>query len=85
MDKYKINYHLSLLNYPQYKKALRLIPKALGITKLTFYHYRKVQVGDRYDIPYEKVKMLEIILDATEGLENYAIKAKSLADMKDDS
>lgn len=84
MDKYKINYYLSLLNNYQYKKALRLIPKALNIAKLTFYHYRRIQIGDRHDIPYEKVKMLEIILGATNGLENYVIKAKHLTDMHDD-
>lgn len=84
MDKYKINYYLGLLNNSDYKKALRVIPKALGISPPTLHNYRNLQIGDRQDIPHARVKILEVILGASEGLENYQIKAKALGDMKEE-
>ncbi|ATP58362.1 hypothetical protein CPT03_18790 [Pedobacter ginsengisoli] len=59
--KYKIDEAIRQLNLPNYKAALRIIPRELGIASNTFHNYRKLKITDKADIPYEMVRKLEIM------------------------
>ena len=61
--KYKIDEAIRKLNLPNYKAALRIIPRELGIASNTFHNYRKLKVTDKADIPYEMVRKLEIMFN----------------------
>lgn len=79
IDKYKINDFLDSLTVREYKFAMKQIPLILDVSMNTFHNYRKIKVGDRQDIPYEKVKLMEILFDVKSGgLENAKIAGKSL-------
>lgn len=71
MDKYKINYYLNQLDRGRYRSAVRLIPKILEVSSYTFHKYRALKIGDSTDIPYSKVKKLELLFRAEGGMENY--------------
>ena len=79
IDKYKINDFLDSLTVREYKFAMKQIPKILDVSMNTFHNYRRIKVGDRQDIPYEKVKLMEILFDLKSGgLENAKVTGKSL-------
>jgi hypothetical protein len=79
IDKYKINDFLDSLTVKEYKFAMKHIPRILDVSMNTFHNYRKIKVGDRQDIPYEKVKLMEILFDVKSGgLENAKVTGKSL-------
>lgn len=77
--KYKIDEEMNKLNLPQYKAALKIIPEELGISFNTFHNYRKINIGDKTDIPYESVRKLEKYFKLKEGqLINISVEGKSL-------
>lgn len=77
--KYKVNNHLEKLTVKEYKAAIRIIPEVLDVAVNTFHNYRKIKLHDTQDIPYEKVKMLEILFGVRPGeLENFAITGEPL-------
>lgn len=77
--KYKIDEAMKRYNLPNYKAALRLIPKALDIAFNTFHNYRKLSLDDKADIPYVIVRKLEMIFEMKNGeLANFKIECKSL-------
>jgi cell division FtsZ-interacting protein ZapD len=77
--KYKIDEEMNKLNLPKYKAALKIIPEELGISFNTFHNYRKINIGDKADIPYELVRKLEKQFKLKEGqLVNFPIESKSL-------
>jgi len=81
-DKYKINYFLDKLTVKEYKFAMKMIPKMLDISMNTFHNYRRIKIGQPQDIPYEKVKLMEILFDTESGaLENVKMDGKSLVQL----
>jgi len=82
IDKYKINAILDNLTVKEYKFAMKTIPKVLDVSMNTFHNYRKIKLGDVQDIPYEKVKLLEILFGIENGsLANERLRGKSLAEL----
>jgi len=79
MYKYRINYFLAALPMKDYRKALKIIPKAINVSINTFSNYRNIKLTDEQDIPHQKVQMLEKIFNLRSGeLENYDVEYKSL-------
>ena len=77
--KYRINTYLDTLTIKEHKEAMKLIPELLQISINTFHNYRRIKIGDLQDIPYEKVRMMEILFEMQEGtLINYKIEGKNL-------
>ncbi|QNK62777.1 hypothetical protein H7F33_19950 [Pedobacter sp. PAMC26386] len=82
IDKYKINYFLDKLTVKEYKFAMKIIPEKLNVSMNTFHNYRRIKVGETQDIPYEKVKLMEILFDTESGeLENAKMNGKSLVQL----
>ena len=67
MYKYKINELLNNMPMKDYKKAIKLIPKILGVSSNTFLNYRSIRIDEDKDIPYQKVIVLEKIFDIQTG------------------
>lgn len=84
MDKYKINEYLHQLNVNDYRKAIKILPKALGVSVNTFHNYRRIQKGDIQDIPHEKFAILERLLDRKNQLENFSVNVKPLKELMKD-
>jgi len=83
--KYKIDEAMRRLNLPNYKAALRIIPRELGIASNTFHNYRNLKVTDKADIPYEMVRKLEIIFKMKTGeLANSEIRCDELSVLIDE-
>lgn len=79
MFKYRINDILLQLPVKDYRKALKVIPKALNVSSNTFSNYRNIKVTDHQDIPHQKVILLEKILGLKSGeLENFSPDFKPL-------
>lgn len=79
IEKYKINQFLDRLTVKEYKFAIKVIPKVLNVSMNTFHNYRRIGLEERQDIPYEKVKLMEILFDVESGaLENARVSGKSL-------
>ena len=77
--KYKIDEEIRKLNLPNYKAAIRIIPRELGIASNTFHNYRKLRVTDKADIPYEMVRKLEIMFKMRLGeLANSSVQCEEL-------
>jgi hypothetical protein len=77
--KYLINEMVEKLPYNHYQKALKAIPKALGISTVTFNNYKNILKSDSQDIPHEKVIMLENLFSLPKGgLENFMIDTPSI-------
>ncbi len=82
IEKYKINDFLENLTIREYKFAMKTIPKVLDVSMNTFHNYRKIKIGEKQDIPYEKVKQMEILFGMESGtLGNMKIKGKSLVEL----
>lgn len=82
IEKYKINEFMDKLTVKEYKFALKMIPVILNVSMNTFHNYRRIRIGEVQDIPYEKVKLLEILFDIESGgLENQKITGKSLSEL----
>lgn len=82
MYKYRINDILIQLPMKDYRKALKLIPKAINVSVNTFSNYRNIKLTDQQDIPHQKVVLLERILGLNRGdLENFAAEYKSLEEL----
>lgn len=80
--KYKINDYLNQLNVREYRQAVQIIPKILGISLNTFHNYRNILWNSTQDIPYEKVVMFEQLFDMNSGeLINNPISVKKLKDL----
>lgn len=80
--KYKINEYLHGLPMKDYKKAMKIIPRLLHISENTFHNYRNIQIGENRDIPYEKVKRLELLFGIKDGmLKNYEIKGQTITEL----
>lgn len=70
------------LTLREYKAAIKLIPKYLGIAFNTFHNYRKIDIGDPQDIPYEKVIALEKLFGMQAGgLTNRVLHYKTLKEL----
>ncbi|HCN82179.1 MAG TPA: hypothetical protein DIT07_00970 [Sphingobacteriaceae bacterium] len=77
--KYRINDMLGNLPMKDYRKALKVIPKAMGVSSNTFTNYRNIKRDDVRDIPHQKVIMLEIMFGLKSGgLENFHTECKSI-------
>lgn len=82
MEKYRINAFMEGLTVREYKFAIKVIPQVLQVSVNTFHNYRRIRTGSKQDIPYEKVKLLELLFGVQSGaLENSKIKGKSLTDL----
>lgn len=82
ISKYRINEYLYNLNVWQYRKAIQLLPKLLGVSLNTFHNYRRILVDDVQDIPYEKVVIMEQLFDFEPGtLANQNPEARSLKEL----
>ncbi|MDR6783531.1 hypothetical protein ABIE26_003151 [Pedobacter africanus] len=80
--KYKINDFLLKLPVSQYRDAVKIIPKVLGVSLNTFHNYRNILSGDKQDIPYEKVALFEKLFGLRSGgLINKETKCKSLNEL----
>lgn len=79
MYKYRINDCLLELPMKDYRKALKLIPKAIKVSNNTFSNYRNIKLNDEQDIPHQKVVLLEKIFELKPGeIENFKPEYKSL-------
>lgn len=79
MFKYRINECLIQLPMKDYRKALKLLPKAINVSANTFSNYRNIKLTDEQDIPHQKVVLLEKIFGLASGeLENFKSDYKSL-------
>ncbi len=79
MYKYRINDLLSELPMKDYRKALKILPKALGISPNTFSNYRNIRISEDRDIPYQKALLLEKIFELKPGeLLNFRPEYKSM-------
>lgn len=82
IEKYKINDFLENLTIKEYKFAMKMIPRVLNVSMNTFHNYRRIKLGERQDIPYEKVRLLEILFEIENGsLENIKTRGKSLVEL----
>ncbi|WEK19356.1 MAG: hypothetical protein P0Y49_21505 [Candidatus Pedobacter colombiensis] len=80
--KYKINDFLLRLPVPQYREAIKILPKVLGISLNTFHNYRNILSNDKQDIPYEKVVMIEKLFEMRGGeLINKEMRCKPLKEL----
>ncbi|MEJ6980979.1 hypothetical protein WG906_10985 [Pedobacter sp. P351] len=62
-----------------YRKAIKIIPKAIDVSLNTFSNYRNIKLSDDQDIPHQKVVLMERIFGLTPGeLENFEPEYKSL-------
>lgn len=79
MYKYRINELLSNLPMKDYRKALAVIPEALGVSSNTFLNYRTIKLTEARDIPHQKVALLEKIFGLKPGeLENFSLSCKTI-------
>ncbi|TZF83039.1 hypothetical protein FW774_12095 [Pedobacter sp. BS3] len=79
MNKYRINALLSNLPMKDYHKALKIIPKVIGVSANTFANYRNIRITESRDIPHQKVVQLERIFGlAPGGLDNFDTSNKTL-------
>jgi hypothetical protein len=77
--KYRINDMLGNLPMKDYRKALKVIPKAIGVSSNTFTNYRNIRLDDERDIPHQKVTMLEIMFGLKPGgLQNFRTECKPI-------
>lgn len=80
--KYKINDFLLRLPVHQYREAVKIIPRVLGVSLNTFHNYRNILWNDKQDIPHEKVIMFEKLFELKGGeLINKEIKCKPLSEL----
>lgn len=83
IEKYKINDFLELLTVKEYRFAMRKIPGLLDVSVNTFHNYRRIKIEEPQDIPYEKIKILEILFGISNGaLENKKITGKTLVQLR---
>lgn len=77
--KYKIDAYMLSLTVNEYKRAVHLLPKILGISFNTFHNYRKILINEERDIPHEKVVLMEQLFGYKTGeLSNRDIQTKPL-------
>lgn len=80
--KYKINAYLLSLTVGEYRMALRIIPKFIGISLNTFHNYRNIKLGEQQDIPYERVVRLEQLFEMEPGtLINHEVRCVSFKEL----
>jgi hypothetical protein len=73
--KYKINQFLLSLSVSEYRRAMRIIPKILGISLNTFHNYRNMDLDAKQDMPYAIVVRCELLFEMEPGfLFNGAVK-----------
>lgn len=74
MRKYKITECMDKLPHKEYSKAMKSIPKILGVAPNTFKNYKNFYIDDSRDIPHKIVCKLELIFNL-EGntLKNYEV------------
>jgi len=85
MYKYRINELLTSLPVKDYRKALKIIPKVLGVSLNTFTNYRNIKLHEDRDIPHQKVALLESIFGIKPGeLEGYRRSRITIRDLLDE-
>jgi hypothetical protein len=83
--KYRINDMLGNLPMKDYRKALKVIPKTLGVSPNTFTNYRNIKLDDVRDIPHQKVSMLEAMFGLKPGgLKNFCTECKPISQILDE-
>jgi len=65
--KYKINMYLLSLPVADYRRAMRIIPRVLGISVNTFHNYRNIGLTAKQDIPYAIVIQFELLFELEPG------------------
>lgn len=79
MYKYRINELLTNLPMKDYRRAVKIIPKVLGISPNTFANYRSIKADEDRDIPHQKVALLEKIFGVPPGgLESFERNCKPI-------
>jgi hypothetical protein len=79
MFKYRINEVLANMPMKDYRKVLKIIPGALGISSNTFCNYRNIRNDEDKDIPHQKVVLLEKIFGLNSGeLDNFELAYKPI-------
>lgn len=70
------------LTYSQHKLIKRLLPEIINASINTFHNYRRLQIGDEKDIPFETVRTLEVLFGLeVGGLANYDVNVKTCSDL----
>jgi len=83
--KYRINEHLRKMSVDDFQKSLKLIPAILGISHASFNNYRKIELGDKKDIPHEVVDKLEKLFCLQPGqLQNFTTEVRPIGEMTED-
>ena len=91
--KFTINDKLNQLPYIDRELAVRALPRALGITKTTFYRWRMAKTDQRQDILGEKLIMLasffkcsiiELFTVPPQSLSQSDLKLKSVQALADE-
>jgi hypothetical protein len=82
LKKYRIDAYLEEMTVRENKRAQELFPRLLKISVNTFRNYRNIKLSDHQDIPYEKVRQLEILLGIEPNcLLNYEPVGKSFREI----
>ncbi|MXV14901.1 hypothetical protein [Hufsiella ginkgonis] len=82
MYKYRLHDLLDNLPKKDFNKAMRVIPKVLGVSFNTFLNYRNIKLADQRDIPHQKVLILEKIFGLNHGeLDNFKIECKHISQL----
>ena len=82
MYKYRINELLTNLPMKDYRRAVKIIPKVLGISPNTFTNYRSIKADEDRDIPHQKVALLEKIFGLPPGrLESFERDCKPISQL----
>ena len=80
--KYKIDAYLFSLTVKEYRSAMHILPKILDISLNTFHNYRKINIDEEKDIPYEKVVLMEHLFALKTGeLTNRNLHSETLKEL----
>jgi len=85
MFKYRINEVLVNMPMKDYRKTLKVIPEAIGVSNNTFSNYRNIRCNEEKDIPHQKVVLLEKIFGLGSGeLDNFDVVYKPIRQLLDE-
>lgn len=85
MFKYRINEVLANMPMKDYRKTLKVIPEAIGVSANTFSNYRNIKCNEDKDIPHQKVVLLERIFGLDSGgLDNFHVVHKPIRQLLDE-
>lgn len=85
MFKYRINEVLANMPMKDYRKTLKVLPEAIGVSANTFSNYRNIKCNEDKDIPHQKVLLLEKIFGLSSGeLDNFHLVYKPIRQLLDE-